>query len=107
MRYLRLKWNYMLKRSTWWSGFYKGMVHTIKNTLENPVGLVSLDQDQFSTLLIAIENVINFHPLTSINDESFKEIPIPYHKIYGRTTATLKEPLLQTKADNDTLRLNC
>ena len=55
MRYLRLKWNYMLKRSTWWSGFYKGMVHTIKNTLENPVGLVSLDQDQFSTLLIAIE----------------------------------------------------
>lgn len=69
----------MLKRSTWWSGFYREMVRTSKNTYKNPVGIVSLDQDQLSTLLIVNENVINYRPLTSINDENFNEIPTPYY----------------------------
>ena len=69
----------MLKRSTWWSGFYREMVRTSKNTYKNPVGIVSLDQDQLSTLLIVNENVINYGPLTSINDENFNEIPTPYY----------------------------
>ena len=32
MRYLQIKYNFILEESPWWGGFYERMVRTIKNT---------------------------------------------------------------------------
>ena len=71
--------NYILDRSTWFSEIYERVVCTIKSTLKNPVRIVSSDQDQWSTVLIVIENVLRSRLLTSMKDESFDEILTPYH----------------------------
>ena len=56
MRYLRVKWIFILEKSLWLVGFYEGMVRILKNALKKVVGRISLDRDQLNTVLIKIEN---------------------------------------------------
>ena len=81
MRYLRIKWNFILEKSPWWDGFYERMVRSIKNTLNKVVGISSLDYEQLNTVLVEIENVINSRPLTYMNDENLGESLTSYHLI--------------------------
>ena len=64
MRYLRIKWNFILEKSLWWDGFYERMVPSIKNTLKKVVGVSSLDFEQLNNVLVEIENVLSSCPLT-------------------------------------------
>ena len=81
MRYVRIKWNFILEKSLWWGGFYERMVRSIKNTLKKVVGVSSLDYKQLNTVLVKIENVINSRLLTFMNDENLDERSTPYHLI--------------------------
>ena len=56
MRYLTVKWIFILEKSLWLVGFYEGMVRIVKNALKKVVGRISLDRDQLNTVLIKIEN---------------------------------------------------
>ena len=87
MRYLRVKWNFILEKSLWLGGFYEGMARILKNALKKVVGRTSLDRDQLNTVLIEIENIINSRPLTYISEEHFEESLIPCYLIYGRNIA--------------------
>ena len=107
MRYLRIKWNFILEKSPWWDGFYERMVRSIKNTLKKVVGVSSLDYEQLNTVLVEIENVINSRPLSYMNDENLDENLTPYPLIYGRNIATNKLSLLKIATDGESLRLNC
>ena len=64
------------------------MVHSIKNTLKEVVVISSLDYKQLNTVLIQIENVINAHLLTYMNDENLDESLTRYNLIDGRNIAT-------------------
>ena len=57
MRYLRVKWNFMLGKSPRWGGFYERMVRIVKNALKKVVGRTSLDRDELNTVLIEIEKL--------------------------------------------------
>ena len=107
MRYLRIKWNFILEKSPWWDGFYERMIRSIKNTLKKVVGVSSLDYEQLNTVLVEIENVINSRPLSYMNDENLDENLTPYPLIYGRNIATNKLSLLKIATDGESLRLNC
>ena len=54
MRYLRIKWGFILEKSPGWDEFYERMVRTIKNTLKNEAGVYSLDYKQLNTKLADI-----------------------------------------------------
>ena len=64
------------------------MVRSIKNTLKEVVVISSLDYKQLNTVLVQIENVMNAHPLTYMNDENLDESLTPYNLIDGRNIAT-------------------
>ena len=107
MRYIRIKWNFILEKSPWRDGFYERMIRSIKNTLKKVVGVSSLDYEQLNTVLVEIENVINSRPLSYMNDENLDENLTPYPLIYGRNIATNKLSLLKIATDGESLRLNC
>ena len=54
-RYLRIKWNFVLEKSSWLGGFYGSVVCTIKNTLKKVVGVISLDYEQLNTVLVELK----------------------------------------------------
>ena len=107
MRYLRIKWNFILEKSLWWDGFYERMVPSIKNTLKKVVGVSSLDFEQLNNVLVEIENVLSSRPLTQMNDGNLDESLTPYHLIYARNIATNKMSLIKIATDGESLRLNC
>ena len=62
--------------------------------------------NQLNTVLVEIENVINFRPLTYMNDENSDESLILYHLIYDRNIGTNEVSLLKMTTDGNSLRLN-
>ena len=104
MRYLRVKWNFILEKSLWLGGFYERMVRIVKNALKKVVGRASLDRDQLNTVLIEIENIINSGPLTYISEEYFEESLTPCHLIYGRNIAVNKVSFLSKDMDGNSIR---
>ena len=96
-----------MEKSPWLGRFYERIVCSIKNTLRKTVNLSSLDYEQLNTVVVKIENAINFCLLTYMNDKNLDEHLTPYHLIYGRNIATNKVLLLKMATDGKSLRLNC
>ena len=71
------------------------MVRTIVNILKKVVAEISLfDYEQLNTILKEIENFINSHPLTYMNDENLDK-SYNYDLICGKNIATNKVSLLK------------
>ena len=71
------------------------MVRTIVNILKKVVAEISLfDYEQLNTILNEIENFINSHPLTYMNDENLDK-SYNYDLICGKNIATNKVSLLK------------
>ena len=71
--------------------------------MKKVVDVSSLDYEQLSTVLVDIENVMNSHPLTYMNDENLDESLTPCHVIYARNIVTNKVSLLKMATDGQSL----
>jgi len=80
-----IKWSFNVPAAPWWGGMFERLVRMSKRCLKKVLGKNSLNYEEFSTLLIKVENVINNRPLTFCYDTP-SEFPItPNHLLYGRT----------------------
>ena len=67
-----------------WGGFYERMNSLIKNSLRKSLRNARLSYEEFETIVIEIEAVINSRPLTYVYDEDLLEPLTPSHLMYGR-----------------------
>ena len=54
MRYLRIKWDFILEKFPWWAGFYERMTRSINNALKKVVGISLLDYEQLNAVLVEV-----------------------------------------------------
>ena len=75
-----ITWKFILEIS-WWGGFYKRLVGTVKNSLKKILGKARLSYDEIHSIIYEIENVVNSRPLTYLDEYNFDEPLTPYHLI--------------------------
>ena len=56
----------------------------MKNLLKKAIGKARLTYGKILTILIEIESIINFRPLTYLSNNHGESFITPYHLIYGR-----------------------
>ncbi|GFW42695.1 integrase catalytic domain-containing protein [Trichonephila clavipes] len=70
---------FIIERAPWWGDFYERLVWTVKLALQKTVGR-TLFCNELETLLIEIEGVLNYCPLTYIFSEFNEPEPLtPSH----------------------------
>ena len=86
----RIVWNFIIKRTPWWGGYWERLVQSIKRPLKKVVGRSTLNFDELNTVLVEIESVINSRPITYVyDDKDSNSCPLtPLDLIYGRRIFT-------------------
>ena len=65
----RVTWKFIIESPPWWEGFWKQLIRSVKRSLRKSIGKSNLMYEQLSALIVEVEAVINFWPLTCIADE--------------------------------------
>ena len=104
----RIQWKYSASLASWWGGFWKWMVRTVKELFLKSIGTQVIDRDKLETALIDIECVINARPLTYLSDEVGEQQPLtPAQLLLGHRTsrrpAEPTRPVAATRASRDEL----
>ena len=89
-----VQWKHQTPRSPWMGGHFERLVHTIKASLATAILRKFLTLEEFRTVVIEAENIVNSRPLTYQSD-STRDVPLsPSQLAWGRDL-TLMPPLLQ------------
>ena len=82
----RITWRFIRERAPWWGGFWERLIRSVKRCLKKCIGRANLTFEQFRTVLVEIEAMINARPLTYVCDdqEGMSQALSPSHLIYGR-----------------------
>jgi len=85
-----IDWRFIPDKSPWWGGFYERLMKSIKNPLRRTLGKSLISFQQFETLIIEIEAVLNSRPLTIVTDDPSAELPLtPNHFLKTDLTPNL------------------
>ena len=89
-----IRWKHQTPRSPWMGGHFERLVRTIKASLATAISRKLLSLEEFRTVVLEAENIVNSRPLTYQSD-STRDIPLsPSQLAWGRDL-TLMPPLLQ------------
>ena len=89
-----VRWKHQMPRSPWMGGHFERLVRTIKASLATAISRKLLTLEEFRTIVLEAENIVNSRPLTYQSD-STREVPLsPSQLAWGRDL-TLMPPLLQ------------
>ena len=80
----RIQWKYNLEKAPWWGGFWERMVKSTKRCLKKVLKNARLSYDEFPTILIEVEAVLNSRPLAYVEAEGIEEALTPSHLMLGR-----------------------
>ena len=72
----QILWKFIPDRSPHWGGFYERLIGTIKSCLRKSIGRACLSLDNFSTLLVEIEGILNHRPLTYVGEDPSNPLPL-------------------------------
>ena len=81
-----ISWKFILERSPRWGGFYERLIAIVKSLLQKVLGKAYLTYLELHKTLPEIENIMNSHPLTHLNEDQFLESLTPKFT-YGRSLA--------------------
>ncbi|GFS75961.1 integrase catalytic domain-containing protein [Trichonephila clavipes] len=88
--------NSQLKGGLWEAG-----IKSVKYHLKQALGRSRLTYEEFETVIIQVEGMLNSRPLTSIfNDFDNFEVLTPAHFLIGRSINSILEPLVINISDN-------
>ena len=89
-----MRWKHQTPRSPWMGGHFERLVRTIKASLATAISRKLLTLEEFRTVVLEAENIVNSRPLTYQSD-STRDVPLsPSQLAWGRDL-TLMPPLLQ------------
>ena len=73
---LGVKWKFIIEASPWWGGYWERLIRSIKISLSRVIFRSSVNYEEFTTIIIEIDCLMNSRPLTYI-DGNVKEILTP------------------------------
>ncbi|XP_071056302.1 uncharacterized protein [Onthophagus taurus] len=89
------KWKFNPPAAPHFGGKWEAGVKSVKTHLKRVVGSTLLTYEEFSTILIQIEAVLNSRPLCSLSDDpSSYDVLTPAHFIIGGSLTVVPEPSL-------------
>lgn len=90
-----ITWNFIPPRSPHFGGLWEAGVKSAKSHLKRVLGSSSLTFEEYNTVLIQVEAVLNSRPLTSLtNDPNDLRVLTPGHFLIGSSLTSTVEPSL-------------
>ena len=87
-----ITWKFITERSPWRGGWWERFFRAIKESLRKVLGKALLTFSELNTLLIRIEGIINWRPLTAVSDDCRDPLPVTIaHLAIGRPINQLPE----------------
>ncbi|XP_055928116.1 uncharacterized protein LOC129959323 [Argiope bruennichi] len=97
----QVTWKFIPPRSPNFDGLWEVGVKSFKHHLKRVVGNVRLTMEQFLTIVIQIEGILNSRPLTPLSsDPNNFEILTPGHFLIGRLINCIPNPDYSERKDN-------
>ena len=89
-----VRWKHQTPRSPWMGGHFERLVRTIKASLATAISRKFLTLEEFRTVVLEAENIVNSRPLTYQSD-STRDVPLSLSQLAWGRDLTLMPPLLQ------------
>lgn len=94
----KLKWKFSVPNAPHHNGLQEAAVKSTKKHLQKVIGNQNLTFEEYATLLVQVEAVVNSRPLTPLNDDPDDLNALtPAHFLIGKPLITLAEPSNFTK----------
>ncbi|XP_055944365.1 uncharacterized protein LOC129975327 [Argiope bruennichi] len=101
LRTEQVTWKFIPPRSPNFGGLWEAGVKSFKHHLKRVVGNARLTMEQFLTIVIQIEGILNSRPLTPLSsDPNNFEILTPGHFLIGRPINCIADPDYSERKDN-------
>ena len=65
----KIKWQFNLNRAPWWGGQFERLIGLMKQTLYRTMGKLKPKLNEFKSLLVEVETVLNNRPLGYVEDD--------------------------------------
>ena len=96
----RIQWKHQTPRSPWMGGHFERLVRKIKTYLSLAIVRKLYNQEEFTTVVKEVENIVNNHPLTYQANDALDQPLTPSQLLWGRNLPIMP-PLLQPNTDDD------
>ncbi|GFX39749.1 integrase catalytic domain-containing protein [Trichonephila clavipes] len=96
-----IEWNFIPPRAPHMGGLWEAGIKSVKYHLKRALGRSRFTYEEFETVIIQVEGILNSRPLTPIsNDFDNFEVLTPAHFLIGRSINSILEPLVINISDN-------
>lgn len=88
-----VEWKFIPPKSPHFGGLWEAGVKSVKYHLVRAIGKLKFNYEEFETIIIQIEGILNSRPITPISsDLDSYEVLTPGHFLIGRSISALPEP---------------
>ncbi|GFU71140.1 DUF5641 domain-containing protein [Trichonephila clavipes] len=88
-----IEWNFIPPRAPHMGGLWEAGIKSVKYHLKQALGRSRLTSEEFETVIIQVEGILNSRPLSPIsNDFDNFEVLTPAHFSIGRSINSILEP---------------
>lgn len=96
-----IDWKFIPPKSPHFGGLWEAGVKSVKHHLVRAVGQIKFNYEEFETVIIQIEGILNSRPLTPMSsDIDSYEVLTPGHFLIGRSMSAVPEPDVTHLNDN-------
>ncbi|GBM43421.1 hypothetical protein AVEN_18595-1 [Araneus ventricosus] len=96
-----IDWNFIPPKSPHFEGPWEAGVKSVKHHLKRIIGNLHFTYEEFETIMIQTEGILNSRPLTPLSsDEDNFDVLTPGHFLIGRPISSIPEPFLTDINEN-------
>ncbi|GBL84606.1 hypothetical protein AVEN_191071-1 [Araneus ventricosus] len=96
-----IDWNFIPPKSPHFGGLWEAGVKSVKHHLKRTIGNLHFTYEEFETIMIQTEGILNSRPLTPLSsDEDNFDVLTPGHDFRGRPISSIPEPFLTDINEN-------
>ena len=80
-----------MDRAPWWGSFFERLIQNQKRCLRKTLRNAKLNYDELHTVLVKVEEILNFRSLTYVSSDDPEEPLTSSHLMHGRRILSLPE----------------